>query len=389
MKICMIAHHGCIRVWKEGQMLMDEGHEVSIITQRIQSIELDRWHSWSFYQSTEQLRHAIEVYDRADYDIFHVHNEPDWIVNVTRNSTKKTVIFDIHDLESARVFTVVPKQEIEIIRGVDGIINVSEPMEKEVSYWHQPKCPMIVIYTYNPEKWFLPKEEILNCKRIPNSILYEGGLTEPFCEAEKTKEVGGRNDVVYFSFRDLGHIFKAFIDAGMNVHIYPCELLPELKGYKTIGCYIHTPVPSEQMPQEFKQYEWNFAGANSPIPLLDKAFANKLVEPMAGGCVPVVYCAREMEKWVLQNKFGINIDIPSPVEIKEKMFNKVPIEYRKNFLDQRHNFSMESQYDKLMEFYKKALIYNYINRRLRLNGDFYKQTEKKDDCIKANNTILS
>lgn len=357
MKICMIAHHGCIRVWKQAQSLMNEGHEVAVISDRLHAMEITRYASFTKYFDMNGLARSVQLYDRAGYDLFHVHNEPDWIVSVTRNNTKKPVVFDVHDLESARISTAVTMEELVLMRTVDGVIHISDEMSAFSERIHKHKQPVITVFTYTPAKFMIDETVARSMKRIPNSVVYEGGITKAFETPTIINDYSGRHKLQQKSYRDFGPVFKALIQAGMNVHIYPCELTEEaLYGYRVLGCTIHNPTPLNSLIPEMAKYEYVFVGAATTTPILDKAMPNKLFEGMAAGCTPLVYCGKAAEKFVLTNKFGISLDTLDAEEIRDKCKNAEF--YRENFLARRDEFTMESQYDKIMKFYEAVIEYN-------------------------------
>lgn len=357
MKICMVSHHGCIRVWKEAQMLMDEGHTVAVVSDHMHGMEITRYHSFTKYFDASSLARAVQLYDEAGFDLFHVHNEPDWIVSVTRNNTTKPVIFDVHDLESARLSVAVTMEELVLMRQVDGVIHVSQEMAEYSDRIHRHRQPVEVIHTFTPAKLMVPAGQVRAAKRIPKSVVYEGGITRAFEEPMKSRDYTGRNETVQKSYRDYGIAFKALIKAGYNVHIYPCEMRDEdIYGYRVIGCTIHEPIPIYDLIPEMTQYEWSFVGCATPVPILDKAMPNKLFESMAAGCVPIVYCGKAAERWCLENGFGVSLDTLDSSEIQYKAQNAP--EYRERFLMRRDEFTMESQYDRLMDFYENVFEYH-------------------------------
>jgi len=355
-KICMVAHHGCIRVWKQAQMLMDEGHTVAVVSDRLHAMEITRYHTFGKYFDASSLARFVQLYDAAGFDLFHVHNEPDWIVSTTRNNTKKPVIFDVHDLESARISITVPMEEIVLMRECDGIIHVSDEMAAYSNRIHHNQQPVTVIKTYTPAKFMAPPALVRGPQRIPGTVVYEGGITKAFETPTIINDAIGRNKIQQKSFRDFGIAFKALLDAGMKVHIYPCELNDTLYGYEVMGCTIHSPLPLNSLIPEMSKYEWGFVGSATPVPLLDKALPNKLYETMAAGCVPLVYCGKAAEKFVLENGFGVSLDTLEPEEIRLK--TQGAPEMRERYLHRRDEFTMESQYDKLMQFYADAIEHN-------------------------------
>src|SRR3990167_10259343 len=93
--IGMVAWHCCIRVYKEARILLDLGYEVHLVTNKL-VYGVEHFATVSYYNTQDQLGRAIK--HRPEVDIWHVHNEPDWICELTLQSAapNQAVIFDIH-----------------------------------------------------------------------------------------------------------------------------------------------------------------------------------------------------------------------------------------------------------------------------------------------------
>ena len=96
MRICMVSDHGCIRVFKLAIALMEKGHTVDLIT-RQPPFGHNKFATMSIFFDREQLIRCVQA---SPADLFHVNNEPDWLVGAVRSGTDKPVVYDIHDLAS-------------------------------------------------------------------------------------------------------------------------------------------------------------------------------------------------------------------------------------------------------------------------------------------------
>ena len=86
MNIVFVTYHTCARANKMAQALAAYGHQVIILQHLAASEEIlyDQQLS-AFYRDRHDL--ADKISDFCEWaDIFHVHNEPDWPVWVTKET---------------------------------------------------------------------------------------------------------------------------------------------------------------------------------------------------------------------------------------------------------------------------------------------------------------
>ena len=90
MNIVFVAYHTCARAQKMAKALISAGHQVIVLQHLAASGEIlyDQQLS-SFYNDREHLAKKVDTFN--DWaDVYHVHNEPDWMVYVTRKAAESS-----------------------------------------------------------------------------------------------------------------------------------------------------------------------------------------------------------------------------------------------------------------------------------------------------------
>ena len=143
-RICMVSDHGCIRVFKEAKALRDLGYIVELIVGRLPT-GTQAFSTLSIWTDHEQFKREVAA---SSADIFHIHNEPDWMVRETREATKKPIVYDIHDLESMRWNGRCKQDEQDAFDCADAYVHVSDPCKAFADYVHADKIhkPNIVLH---------------------------------------------------------------------------------------------------------------------------------------------------------------------------------------------------------------------------------------------------
>ena len=342
LRIAMISQHSCIRVLKETLILKAQGHTVDLICQIIPQGR-PYYDAVSTYTNEKELTDAVKA---SHADIYHVHNEPDWMpYQIAPLVEDKVLIWDVHDPDHLRGKRALDGDEISSHAVSDGIIHISEPAkissEKELGAYK----PSIIIYSY-VNKLFTAKDNDIVPDPSFNSIVYEGGvdaITPP-------EEVRGREGGVSVNLRYMPDIVKAFRNQGYAFNILAASMIPNML-YESIGAYVAKPVVYPVMLSALRPHGLGLVGAAYKSDLMNVAMPNKLFEYISQGVVPVVYNADEVAKFVRKNDCGIVLD--SLENLKEQLKNAP--QKRKNVLRLRKEIIMESQTAKLLSFYSELL----------------------------------
>lgn len=218
-----------------------------------------------------------------------------------------------------------------------------EKLKKERG-WHIPEYviihnkPLKKDIIFNPR----PKLEGLN-------LVYAGGLVEL---------VKGKSGGNYY-YRAYHHIFRKFIEAGWNIHLYvnKNKSIQQLSNYKSMGCIIHSWIPCNKLYEEMSQYTAGLQSYNR-INTPETAFhytqlcrPNKLYDYLASGIPTIGYQGGNgME--VYRDKWGIVIDDLEPETLKA-----IPERLKKIKITQkmRNDNVLEKEKDKFEYIIKVAL----------------------------------
>ena len=135
LKIVQAAKHHCIRCIKKARALRSIGYEVHGMGDMLSygTGEHDTYHTW---KSKEQFKNSIRMFVNSGVQIVEWNNEPDepvtWIREVLKDMNKEDdvkIVTDCHDLDSIRK-EIIPIPERGMFNNTDGLIYVSEPIQK-------------------------------------------------------------------------------------------------------------------------------------------------------------------------------------------------------------------------------------------------------------------
>lgn len=309
-KICMVTHHDCIRVFKESHPLIEKGYALGLFTNQLGS----GWNMFNpacCYLDENQFKTSLTyLVNHSDFQIYHVHNEPDWIARITCEIVQpkgKKVVWDIHDIESARSIGL-PFDEVQTIEKVDGIVHVSFKAKDWVNKWYKSVTPhQVVLPSMVPKEYMRLRK--LAPYRIKNSIVYEGGLTPPK-SAEPKKEKVGRQVTYTFEMRDYSKAMFALSNEGFKPYIMQSgggigTIGDVAKMYRQYGVTALPSVSPIDLPSALSSYEWGLVGFPLTFNLGDMAMPNKLWEYLAGETVPIVINCQSAGEFVEKNDIGI------------------------------------------------------------------------------------
>lgn len=189
-------------------------------------------------------------------------------------------VYSNHDVESMRRNSN-PAREREAMEHAIHVLFTSED--------HQAYCDARYNLPPNDVVYLRPLRKALEFEPLPKlpgrNLVYAGGL------------VGWEERDGAFGYRAYHEIFRTFIKAGWNVHVYPCYGAGGAltKEYEDLGCIMHTHVPQNDLPRECSQYTAGLQSyANEGCE--PKAFAytqtcrpNKLWESLAAGIPTIGY----------------------------------------------------------------------------------------------------
>ena len=362
LRICMCSEHSCIRVLKQALILKKQGHIVDLATHLLPQGR-PYYNAVSMYTGQRELAMAV---DASHADIYHVHNEPDWLVPTIAPLLQNRycpIIWDMHDPDHLRGKESIDGYELASYNLADAVIHVSEAAKASADKELGDYKPSIVIYSYVNEQFTAKDEDIVPDPSF-NSVVYEGGMDA----ISKPQQVEGREGVDV-NLRYMPDIVKAFREQGYAFNILAASNMPNLL-YESIGAYVAKPVVYPSMLAGLRPHGLGFVGAAYQSDLMQVAMPNKLFEYISQGVVPIVFNANEVAKFVKDNDCGIVLD--SLKNLKEQLKNAS--KKRKNVLRLRKEIMMESQTDKLLDLY-----YSLLTKK----KEEFETHKKRDRIIKA------
>lgn len=341
VKIAMVSWHGCIRVFKESLALQQAGHSVYLITHSA-PWGVNLWDKVCLYVDKNQLARTIR---ECDADIFHVHNEPDWLVPVVREGTKRPVIFDVHDLESLRWGNGPNQVEYDAFRAADGFVHVSDPCRFAAEQFHGSDKPTRVILSYVNREFVAPEGHIIPAPSF-RSIVYEGGLDA----TEDPQPIAGEPHKFKVNIRNFIRLFGDLYQQGFSVNVLSASPVVNNR-YEEVGTSVAPPMSYQSMLFGLRPFGLGFVGAAFSAELMEFALPNKLFEYMSQGVVPFCLFAKESARFLEQNECGFSIKHPKELLGHEGEYEK----YRRNVLARRHEFVMELQTESLLSLYEEVM----------------------------------
>lgn len=283
-----------------------------------------------------QLKNAVRLIDRH-VDLYHVHNEPNWMFRVIRETTDKPVIFDIHDWTSIRND---PGQVEEVKEEEFAIANASAFVVPSEGYLKRiraiSKRPSILIHSKVSQMFYPPKP-----KEKKGGIVFEGGLAGlplyfnynyPYRnwasfakDAVKTFPEG-----LKFTFYSAGgdEDFSEYKDP--KIDVYPTQNYPDLIA-------------------ALSTHDCGLVGTHYPLPDFEDSMPNKLFEYVAAGIPVLVLNSPEAQRYCEANNLGVGIS--SPTQVYEAMEKVKSLRVDRD----RWKFSMESEITALVAFYEELL----------------------------------
>ena len=337
MRILVLSHHGCIRVMKQGFALM-KNHDVHFMQNSVtDEAFLIPMKECSFYTTRETL--INKLMGMPDFDVIHVHNEPDWLVSAAKAAKPDTpVVYDCHDLDSQRDGEEANPDEIEAMKIADAYIFPSQSYyEGAIRYHSLPtRKPKAVVYS-------MCNQDMMSIGPLPRvrGIAYEGGIAAP---------VEGYNYTRYPLYRDHRALVEEMYYANIPIALYGVSDI-FMSQYRTIGAMCFPPMPYVQMIRELSRWVWGFVGCADRCRTMEGSMPNKLFEYVAAG-IPVIACnSPEAQKYVIDNGLGVSVDsisdIPGVYDSHE--------EWREKVKEKREQFIMEREIDKVERIYRGVM----------------------------------
>jgi len=336
VKVLMIAVHCCIRVIKESRALKKLGYKLDLLTNRI-SYGTDEFERIFFYHDKQQLMNILKDEKiREQYQIFHVHNEPDWPVVAAHEAGCKNIIFDCHDLDSVRIRNA-NLDEIRTMRLASGIVFVSEPVQKFAKELYDFKQPSVVLHHFCNEGIveYTPEDDL-----VRKGIVYEGGANPP-------------NTPTMFKYRSLHPIMKKIVEMGNELYMFIGNG-DGFETYQDIGAVVYPPTHYDEMMKEMVKMKWGacmFNNEDLTEPQTNLTTMNKAYEYIAAG-LPVLFLGAPHQAELFK-PYNISIELKKIEDLGnvEQNFGHLYPELKSNVDKMRKELVMENNIHIVEELY--------------------------------------
>ncbi|MBT6051995.1 MAG: hypothetical protein HOG49_34765 [Candidatus Scalindua sp.] len=331
MKIVFITEHGCGRAIKQASALYDKGYEVALVASKLMK-------GGGAFMTKHKYDNAKELFDivslLGDKMIYHIHNEPSWMVSLVREALPNAkIIYDVHDSNYWRVEGEYNwYEEDSAIQNCDAMIFPSQSCEDRYQTLGKPTK---VVWSANLEAW-----KYYGPWDYYGGIISQGGHTAPY--ENKPAE----------TWRDYTDIYTEIIGKGKQLFAYSADFnrkTPKRDDYyiglgATLGCFTHM-----ELIQCMGRHDWSLCGNPNGSKVWDYALPNKFFDAMSG-CAPVVnFGCTEVGKLIDEYDVGINVEsVDELVERWDEHKEKRASVYRN-----RNEFNMEHQIDKVIDLYNE------------------------------------
>lgn len=285
------------------------------------------------YDRIHALRSATmsdfrDFFRSHDYDLIHVHNEPNWPVVIAKEAQSAPVLMNVHDVTSARPGwqNNFDPYEDAAYEAADAFVFVSE--------WQRDFCiqrgldvegkPYVVLPNYASESTIVEKPILPHL----GGVVYAGGL-----------DARGRDG----SWRDLSPVADAVEGIGQEFHVYPGN--PGID-YGTVHKQV---MDYSVLTHRIAQHDWGFSGTVHPNNAWEHSYPNKVFEYFMAG-IPVVALNNPLVREFCDKGLGIYLDDISDIRHLKRIDRK---KYVKNVLRERYRYTMSYNIEPLRDLYKQ------------------------------------
>jgi len=301
-----------------------------------------------------EIRRLVEKFQPF---VIHSHNAPDLLTTSAIEAVKGEVpvIHDCHEALTLRETGYYSSDDQETIREKypreekianeqsDGRIYVTEGVRDYIQgrYDVDPSND-IVFYSYICESMVPHRlRRKLSEKDGQTHIVYIGTVTS----------------IIEDSHYDLREIFREIADHGIHLHMYVSIWGARDKAYQHLAkdhdfIHYHGHLDQKTLLPEITQYDFGWAGFNENQKNsnhLDVALPNKIFEYIACGLPVLAFPHKNIREFLDQHGVGLvfdNVDkIPS--QLRNRSIDRV----RRNALDSRYKFTVESNIGRLIRYY--------------------------------------
>jgi hypothetical protein len=325
--IVFVSEHCCGRAVKEAMALTSRGYEIALLTSNpVRGRGAFKWKVR--YDDPESFFDSLELF--SENDIYHVHNEPNWMVSIIREKYPSAkIILDVHDSNYWRTDARCTWYEEEVAYGMaDGYVFPSETALKITPI---KDLPAVVVPPANPESSFY-----YGPWNYSGGLVSQGGHTLP-----------GEYD----NWRDYTQLYLLIVPH-KRVYVYSAEFKQEtdvVKHYRKLG--VETRSTSHlKMIAALGEHDWCLCGNITGAKVWEVTMPNKFYDAMAAGVPVVNFNCKEAGKII--DEYGVGINVSTVRELLERWDEH--IEKRTNVFKYRNLMSMENYIGEVERLYREV-----------------------------------
>ena len=335
----------CVRTKKMMEAL--RGH-VSKIVYLYRDPDISAFKLADVSRPIRQWSDIKQVCREQELDILQCANWPDDMAySALKQEVECKVVHDSHDVGSLYLHLpsladTVQKEKF-VCENADGILSVAQGSIDYLKRQYGFNCPTHVLYNY-PLKAWIPADVDESIGFDPPRFAYEGGIVEA---TDQYKE----NHYRYYK-----GIFKALMDQGAQVHVWPRYRSGMPAGYQDLGLQVHAPERgSRELIPKMRGYTAGLVIYNEikrAVRLIDVVVGNKMFEYVAAG-LPVISTSTVEHRRIIERE-NLGIIIPDDFRLPEHWKEDLEVA-KKTVLSKRFIFTMEDQIPALLKFYEAVL----------------------------------
>jgi len=267
-----------------------------------------------------------EVIKNSDASIIHIHNEPNWPVEVAKRAAgDRPVILNVHDLSSARPFGEFDPYEESSFKYADALIFVThEQRQQAIKYGFDIDKPYRVIGNYTSSRFFMDSTPLPHV----GGLVYEGGIDER-----------GASD----RWRDQSPVADVMESAGLTLNIYSDRNV-------SYGTQHPVEVNFPILLHRLAQYDWGWCGVSEANDAWEGAIPNKFFDYMAAG-IPVIAMNCPQVIPFCDMGFGVYVDELEDIPKIVKTVDRRP--FIKAIKEGRERFTMIRHIEPIVDLYKE------------------------------------
>lgn len=339
----------CIRTIKISEALKSKGFNIHLAHKDKTPDEVYGYGNSIFDSITllpkskfEEIKIIKEIMASKNIDLIHFHNQPDRLgAKLIKANLSVPVIYDQHDFMSFKHHLSKKDKKFERTcnENADGTVYIMNSYKDEVAKFYSLIDNSLSFANYFPSESTLNSEDFLpklSKQDKQTHLVYIGRISED------------RTD-----HRNIIEILKKLSEKGFMLHVYPSRN-KKYRNYRKIkNLIVHEKLPYKKLIQEISQYDFGITVFNNNIapklPHIRFAFGNKTFDYICAG-IPVLAqdCLDEVKNFTLSNNFGFILEqYENYMNISNEQYCKIV----ENILEKRDSFSMESQIQRMIDFY--------------------------------------